>query len=141
MDKTLTETKRTFSLMDGVKLVAGLVSVVKLSAPVMRFVRVSSPSALALLGIHRRRGPLAKLAIFGLGIAAGIGAGLLLTPANGYDLRRKLVVGTKKKNRKNRDPEYKMARWISERTASIHDATPPPPPRATTTGTPGYRFG
>jgi gas vesicle protein len=116
-----------YTLLDGIKVVTGVISVVRTVAPFARMLRFSAPrSALALFGLSRRRGPLAKLAIFGVGLAVGIGAGLVLTPATGFDLRRMLVVGTKKKNKAKTSaptPERKVASWVSERTVAIQDAT------------------
>jgi hypothetical protein len=129
-----TALKKSYTLMDGVKLVSGIITVARALGPVARMLRSSAPpSALAIFGLARRRSPLAKLAIFGLGLAVGIGAGLILTPATGFDLRRKLVIGTKKKGRRNRgkDAEGRMASWVSERTASIQDARPAPAPTPT----------
>ena len=118
--------KARFSLMDGIKMVTGIITVIKAVTPVVKLLRVATPpSVLSVFGLSRRRGKLASLAIFGVGLAVGIGAGLVLTPAKGFDLRRRLVVGTKKKNKTKgnaQDPERKMASWISERTASIQDA-------------------
>ncbi len=114
--------KARYGLMDGIKMVTGIISVIKAVTPVVKMLRVATPpSVLSVFGLSRRRSKLASLAIFGVGLAVGIGAGLVLTPAKGFDLRRRLVVGTKKKN-KSKDPERKMASWISERTASIQDA-------------------
>jgi hypothetical protein len=115
-----------YTLMDGIKMVGGVITVVRTVAPFVKMLRFAAPSsALAVFGLSRRRGPLAKLAIFGVGLAFGVGAGLVLTPATGFDLRRMLVVGTKKKG-KARDrassPERKVASWVSESTTSIQDA-------------------
>lgn len=116
--------KPRYTLMDGIKMVTGIISVVKAVAPVMKVMRVvTPPSVLSVFGLSRRRSKLASLAIFGVGVAFGVGLGLVVTPAKGFDLRRRLVVGTKKKNKANAPaPERKMASWISERTASIQDA-------------------
>jgi hypothetical protein len=118
--------KARYSLMDGIKMVTGIISVVKAVTPVVKMLRVvTPPSVLSVFGLSRRRGKLATLAIFGVGLAFGVGLGLVLTPAKGFDMRRRLVVGTKKKNKAKADargPEQKVASWISERTASIQDA-------------------
>jgi len=119
--------KARYSLMDGIKMVTGVITVVKAVAPVVKVLRIlAPPSVLSVFGLSRRRGKLAKLAIFGAGLAFGVGLGLVLTPAKGFDMRRRLVVGTKKKNKAKAEaqsPERKVASWISERTASIQDAT------------------
>lgn len=116
----------SYTLMDGIKMVTGVISVVKTVTPFVKMLSFSAPrSALAVFGLSRRRGPLAKLAIFGLGLAVGVGAGLVLAPSTGFDLRRRLVVGTKKKNKAKlaASPERKVASWVSERTVAIQDAT------------------
>lgn len=118
-----------YTLMDGIKMVTGVISVVRAVTPFVKMLRFAAApsSALAVFGLARRRGPLAKLAIFGVGLAVGVGAGLVLTPATGFDLRRMLVVGTKKKNKnkvkdRTTSPERKVASWVSESTTSIQDA-------------------
>lgn len=116
-----------YTLMDGIKMVTGVVSVVRAVAPFVKMIRVvTPPSALAVFGLSRRRGPLAKLAIFGVGVAVGVGAGLVLAPTTGFNFRRMLVVGTKKKNKAKGNaprPERKVASWVSDRTIAIQDAS------------------
>lgn len=54
---------------------------------------VSANDALGWVGLSRRRSSLASMAIFGAGFVAGAGAGLLLAPTSGADLRRNLQKG------------------------------------------------
>ncbi len=52
---------------------------------------LGADDALGWVGLSRRRSPLVTMAIFGAGFAAGAGAGLLLAPTSGADLRRNLM--------------------------------------------------
>ena len=69
------------TVMDGVQAVTSLAAMVR---------HLSANDALGWVGLSRRRSPLGSMAIFGAGFAAGAGAGLLLAPTSGTELRRNL---------------------------------------------------
>ena len=66
------------TMMDGVHVVTGIASMLA---------RLTANDALGWVGLSRRRSPLVSLAAFSAGIDAGVGAGLLLAPTSGADLR------------------------------------------------------
>jgi gas vesicle protein len=72
------------TLMDGVHAVTGLASMLRSLQP---------EDALGWVGLARRRSPLLSFAVFTAGFAAGAGAGLLLAPTSGADLRKNLLKG------------------------------------------------
>ena len=48
---------------------------------------LDSEDALGWIGLTRRRGPLASMAIFGAGVVVGTGVGVLLAPTSGAEMR------------------------------------------------------
>jgi gas vesicle protein len=48
---------------------------------------LDSEDALGWIGLSRRRGPFASMAIFGAGVVVGAGAGVLLAPMSGVEMR------------------------------------------------------
>jgi gas vesicle protein len=70
------------SVLDGVHAVTSVAAMLRSLGP---------DDALGWVGLSRRRSPLVSIAIFGAGFAAGAGAGLLLAPASGADLRKNLM--------------------------------------------------
>ncbi len=72
------------SVMDGVHAVTSVAAMLR---------SLDSNDALGWVGLSRRRSPLVSMAIFGAGFAAGAGAGMLLAPTSGADLRRNLMKG------------------------------------------------
>jgi ABC-type transporter Mla subunit MlaD len=48
---------------------------------------LNSNDALGWIGLSRRRGPFASMAIFGAGMVMGAGVGILLAPASGAEMR------------------------------------------------------
>ncbi len=66
------------TMMDGVHVVTGIASMLA---------RLTANDALGWVGLSRRRSPFVSLAAFSAGIVAGVGAGLLLAPTSGADLR------------------------------------------------------
>ncbi len=124
-----------YTLLDGLKLVSigisvarTLAPVVKTLAPIAGVMRLVGFGPLAWLGLSRRRGPFATLALFGVGIAAGAGAGLLLAPTSGAALRRSLLGGKKQEasperaGPPNEVAAERIAPWVSASTVSIKDA-------------------
>jgi hypothetical protein len=62
---------------------------------------------LGWMGLARRRGPLASLGLFGAGLAVGAGAGLLLAPMSGGEMRRRILerlIGAKSEAEASPDP-------------------------------------
>jgi gas vesicle protein len=72
------------SLMDGVHTVTGIASMLR---------NFQADDALGWIGLARRRSPLLSFAVFTAGFAAGAGAGLLLAPTSGAELRKNLFKG------------------------------------------------
>lgn len=72
------------SLMDGVHAVTGIASILR---------NLHADDALGWIGLARRRSPLVSFAAFTVGFAAGAGAGLLLAPTSGAELRKNLFKG------------------------------------------------
>ena len=72
------------TLMDGVHAVTGIASMLRSLGP---------DDALGWVGLARRRSPLRSFAVFTAGFAAGAGAGLLLAPTSGADLRKNIFKG------------------------------------------------
>ncbi|MEP7122636.1 MAG: YtxH domain-containing protein [Byssovorax sp.] len=70
------------TVMDGVHAITNVAAMLR---------SLGADDALGWVGLSRRRSPLVSMAIFGAGFAAGAGAGLLLAPASGADLRRNLM--------------------------------------------------
>jgi gas vesicle protein len=70
------------TVLDGVHAITSVASMLR---------SLGADDALGWVGLSRRRSPLVSMAIFGAGFAAGAGAGLLLAPASGADLRRNLM--------------------------------------------------
>jgi gas vesicle protein len=70
------------SLLEAVHAVTGLVTMLR---------SLDGDDALGWVGLSRRRGPLASIAIFGAGMVAGAGVGMLLAPMSGADLRKTLL--------------------------------------------------
>ena len=70
------------SVLDGVHAITSVAGMLR---------SLGANDALGWVGLSRRRSPLMSMAIFGAGFAAGAGAGLLLAPASGADLRRNLM--------------------------------------------------
>lgn len=70
--------------VDGLKAVTGLVHAVR---------SFDSDDALGLIGLRRRRSPLVASALFGAGVAVGLGAGILVAPASGRETRRRIRSG------------------------------------------------
>jgi hypothetical protein len=68
--------------VDGIKAVGGVLSTLRSLQP---------DDALGWAGLERRRSPLANIGLLGVGIALGAGAGMLLAPTSGVELRRRLV--------------------------------------------------
>lgn len=72
------------TVMDGVHAVTSVAAMLR---------SLDSNDALCWVGLARRRSPFVSMAIFGAGFAAGAGAGMLLAPTSGADLRRNLMKG------------------------------------------------
>ena len=72
------------SLMDGVHAVTGIATMLR---------NLQADDALGWIGLARRRSPLLSFAVFTAGFAAGAGAGLLLAPTSGAELRKNLFKG------------------------------------------------
>ncbi len=70
------------TVLDGVHTVTSIAAMLR---------SLGADDALGWVGLSRRRSPLASMAIFGAGFAAGAGAGLLLAPTSGADLRKNLM--------------------------------------------------
>jgi gas vesicle protein len=70
--------------MDGVHAVTGIASMLRSLQP---------DDALGWVGLARRRSPLLSFAVFTAGFAAGAGAGLLLAPTSGAELRKNIFKG------------------------------------------------
>jgi gas vesicle protein len=70
------------TVLDGVHTISSVAAMLR---------SLGADDALGWVGLSRRRSPLVSMAIFGAGFAAGAGAGLLLAPASGADLRRNLM--------------------------------------------------
>jgi gas vesicle protein len=70
------------TVMDGVHVVTGIASMLA---------RLTANDALGWIGLSRRRSPFVSLAAFSVGVAAGVGAGLLFAPTSGADLRSALL--------------------------------------------------
>jgi hypothetical protein len=85
-----------YTLVDGIKLASGILSVARALGPAVSMLRVVGlMSPLAWVGLARRRGSLATLALFGAGLTVGAGTAILLAPSSGVDLRRTLLKGWK----------------------------------------------
>jgi gas vesicle protein len=72
------------TVMDGVHAITSVAAMLR---------SLDSNDALGWVGLARRRSPFVSMAIFGAGFAAGAGAGMLLAPTSGADLRRNLMKG------------------------------------------------
>lgn len=72
------------SVLDGVHVVTGVASMLS---------KLTANDALGWVGLARRRSPLLSFAIFGAGLAVGVGAGFLLAPTSGAKLRSSLFKG------------------------------------------------
>jgi gas vesicle protein len=69
------------TLMTGVQGITSLASALR---------SLDRDDALSWIGLARRRGPFESIAIFGAGFVAGAGAGMLLAPTSGAELRKTL---------------------------------------------------
>ena len=68
--------------LDGVKAVTGLVSALR---------HFQAEDALALVGLTRRRSPLATIGLFGAGALVGAGVTMLFAPLSGAETRRRIA--------------------------------------------------
>jgi hypothetical protein len=119
-----------YTLIDGLNLLSGAIKVARTIGPVVTLARLAGlRNPLAWVGLTRRRGPLATLSLFGAGLAAGAGAGLLLAPRSGSELRRALVDGWSTGDAPPQTASdttaargRRVAPWVSASTVSIEDA-------------------
>src|SRR6185503_16141809 len=70
--------------------------------------------ALGLLGLARRRGFLSTMVIFSAGIAVGAGAGMLLAPTSGAELRRSILAQLKGLKRDAKEALGKVEAEVEE---------------------------
>jgi gas vesicle protein len=68
--------------LDGIKAVTGMVSMLR---------GLQADDALGLVGLSRRRSPVAAMGIFSAGVVVGAGAALLFAPMSGTETRRRLM--------------------------------------------------
>lgn len=68
--------------VDGVKAVTGLVSALR---------HFQAEDALNLVGLTRRRSPLATVGLFGAGALVGVGVAMLFAPRSGAETRRRIL--------------------------------------------------
>jgi gas vesicle protein len=69
---------------DGIKAVTGMVAMLR---------GLQTDDALGLVGLSRRRSPVAAMGIFSAGVVLGAGAALLFAPMSGAETRRRLMGG------------------------------------------------
>lgn len=67
---------------DGIKAVTGMVSMLR---------GLQADDALGMVGLSRRRSPVAAMGIFSAGVVVGAGAALLFAPMAGTETRRRLM--------------------------------------------------
>lgn len=67
---------------DGIKAVTGMVSMLR---------GLQADDALGMVGLSRRRSPVAAMGIFSAGVVVGAGAALLFAPMSGTETRRRLM--------------------------------------------------
>lgn len=69
---------------DGIKAVTGMVAMIR---------GLQADDALGLVGLSRRRSPVASIVIFSAGMVVGAGAALLFAPMSGEETRRRILGG------------------------------------------------
>lgn len=83
--------------------------------------------ALGWLGLERRRGPLASLGVFGVGMAVGAGVGVLFAPASGVETRRRLMAALGLKPEAESAPAPTTKAATAEAKAATVEAKPANP--------------
>lgn len=96
--------------LDGAKAVAGIIATLR---------GFGLDEGLGLVGLARRRSPLLSFAMFGAGIAVGAGAGLLLAPVSGADLRRRILGQLKGLEHEAKDALERAESGVEEKAGEL----------------------